>query len=171
MKLHIAGTQGFPTEYSCKTVGGGDYVFPETLADNVSSLHEFLYGSANYQVSERVKEISAAVQNKERGGSAYKTNTHHGQEETVSTEPEITEPETQYQDAADESVEENMPETMMETTEEMPGPGMVPETVESEEISETVEAEETAEEKENETEITQTTASSELVDLEIVVTD
>lgn len=66
MKLHIAETQGFPTQYSCKNIGG-DYVFPESLADNVSILHEFLYDSIKYQVSGRVKEISDAIYKKEYG--------------------------------------------------------------------------------------------------------
>lgn len=43
-----------------------DYVFPVNLADDVAELHKFLYDTEDYQVSEQVKEISQAIQEKSK---------------------------------------------------------------------------------------------------------
>lgn len=120
MKLHIAETQGFPTQYSCKNIGG-DYVFPESLADNVSILHEFLYDSIKYQVSGRVKEISDAIYKKE-----YGKRTVEKKVEQSKTEIETWEAQTQETWSSNEYSPELQPsiKTPDETTSEtesMPG--------------------------------------------------
>lgn len=65
-RLHIAGTTGFPENRFVKTVDGASYVFPTNLADSVSDLHLFLYGTEEYEPSSQVKEIGAAIQKKSR---------------------------------------------------------------------------------------------------------
>ena len=62
MKYEIAGSEGFPFEKTTATISGlGSIVIPVTLADNVQQLHEFLFGTADYQVSSTVNTISNAV--------------------------------------------------------------------------------------------------------------
>lgn len=57
----IVATQGFPFEEhrSAGTIGGkGSCVVPTNLAENVSELHEFLFGVEDYQPSATVQECS-----------------------------------------------------------------------------------------------------------------
>lgn len=62
MKYDIAGSEGFPFDKTTGTISGlGSIVIPVTLADNVKQLHEFLFGTADYQVSSTVNTISNAV--------------------------------------------------------------------------------------------------------------
>lgn len=89
LKLHVAGQTGFPEKNFCRTIYDGDYVFPNTLSENVSSLHEFLYGETNYTPSETVRTISEAVRSKSMGG-----NRHSAPAETAPTAQEIPEETT-----------------------------------------------------------------------------
>lgn len=62
MKYDIAETGGFPFEKTTATISGlGSIVIPVTLSDNVSQLHEFLYGTENYEPSATVESISSAI--------------------------------------------------------------------------------------------------------------
>lgn len=62
MKYKIAGSEGFPFEKTTATISGlGSIVIPVTLADNVSMLHEFLYGEENYVPSATVQTIHDAI--------------------------------------------------------------------------------------------------------------
>lgn len=62
MKYDIAGSEGFPFDKTTATISGlGSIVIPVTLADNVKQLHEFLFGTTDYQVSSTVNTISNAV--------------------------------------------------------------------------------------------------------------
>lgn len=61
-KYEIAGSEGFPFEKTTATISGlGSIVIPVTLADNVSKLHEFLYGEENYVPSATVQTIHDAI--------------------------------------------------------------------------------------------------------------
>lgn len=61
-KYKIGETTGFPIEKGSGTVPGrGSSVFPITLKKNVSLLHEFLYGTENYQPSSKVVSISGEI--------------------------------------------------------------------------------------------------------------
>lgn len=60
----IVATQGFPFDdhRSGGTIGGkGSCVVPTNLVDNVSELHEFLFGVENYQPSATVQECSDRI--------------------------------------------------------------------------------------------------------------
>ena len=61
-KYKIGETTGFPMEKGSGTIPGkGSCVFPLTLKKNVSLLHEFLYGTENYQPSSKVVSISGTI--------------------------------------------------------------------------------------------------------------
>lgn len=55
--------QGFPFDKTTADISAGDCVIPVNLAANVSRLHEFLYGTENYQPSDVVQEISSNIAN------------------------------------------------------------------------------------------------------------
>lgn len=110
MKLQKPEATGFPFINYCKTVDGASYVFADSLEQNVSLLHEFLYGSRNYMPSKEVKEISRIIHNKAESKKRIPINTEDTQAsasrieetsvvETVSieeTSAEETTPESQY---------------------------------------------------------------------------
>ena len=61
-KYKISETTGFPIEKGSGTLPGrGSCVFPITLKKNVSLLHEFLYGTEDYQPSSKVVSISGEI--------------------------------------------------------------------------------------------------------------
>lgn len=61
----IGSTTGFPFEMTTKQLSGsGDTVVPIGLEDDVSMLHEYLFGTVDYEPSKTVKAISDAIINK-----------------------------------------------------------------------------------------------------------
>lgn len=60
-KYHITETGGFPFARGETHIGKKDCVIPLTLESNVVQLHQFLYGTENFQPSQTVKQISAKV--------------------------------------------------------------------------------------------------------------
>lgn len=58
----IVDQTGFPFEKDAHTYKGVSYVFPINLADNVSKLHEFLYGITDYSPSKTVQEYSDYIE-------------------------------------------------------------------------------------------------------------
>lgn len=61
-KYSIGETTGFPFDKGSGTIPGkGSCVYPVTLKSNVTKLHEFLYGTEDYEPSSKVASISAAV--------------------------------------------------------------------------------------------------------------
>lgn len=56
-------TQGFPFDKTTADISAGDCVISVNLAANVSQLHQFLYGTENYQPSDVVQEISSNIAN------------------------------------------------------------------------------------------------------------
>lgn len=62
LKYKIGETTGFPFVKGSGTIPGrGSCVFPVTLKSNVTQLHEFLYGTGNYQPSDKVVKISGSI--------------------------------------------------------------------------------------------------------------
>ena len=58
----IASTTGFPFEVTTKQLSGsGDTVIPIGLEDDVSKLHEYMFGTENYQPSKTVQAISNSI--------------------------------------------------------------------------------------------------------------
>lgn len=61
-KYKIAGTTGFPMEKTTDTIPGkGSIVIPTDLITNVKMLHEFLYGTVDYQPSSKVQSVDSAI--------------------------------------------------------------------------------------------------------------
>lgn len=58
----MADSEGFPYEKSTPRINGQSVVVAETLESNVVKLHEFLFETKNYQVSDMVREISERIQ-------------------------------------------------------------------------------------------------------------
>lgn len=62
MQYEIVSTTGFPFRVTCKELSGsGDTVIPILLDENVSELHEYLFGTEGYEPSFSVKSISNAI--------------------------------------------------------------------------------------------------------------
>lgn len=60
--FHIGDTKGFPMARGEANVGKhGDCVIPQTLVSNVSELHQFLFGTENYQPSSKVQSYSSQI--------------------------------------------------------------------------------------------------------------
>ena len=58
----IVDTTGFPFDKAAATVKGkGSCVIPINLEDNVKQLHEYLFGTTDYQPSDEVKAISSQI--------------------------------------------------------------------------------------------------------------
>ena len=60
-KYYLGDTTGFPFDLKIQDVGKLDCVVPETLESNVVKLHEFLFGTQNYQPSDHVVQISRDI--------------------------------------------------------------------------------------------------------------
>ena len=67
LKFNISSTTGFPFTHIEKTVDHSAMVFSNTLASNVSKLHNTLYGIEDYEPSDHVKELSRMIDNKMLG--------------------------------------------------------------------------------------------------------
>ena len=58
----IVDTTGFPIDKAAATVKGkGSCVIPVNLEENVKQLHEYLFGTTDYQPSDEVKAISSQI--------------------------------------------------------------------------------------------------------------
>ncbi len=60
----IGDSTGWPYNTKGATINGVWYGPPVTLESNVKELHEKVYGQSNYEVSDKVKEISRKIVNK-----------------------------------------------------------------------------------------------------------
>lgn len=61
-KFYISETAGFPYDkYDAMMGSKGDCVIPDTLASNVTLLHEFLFDETDYKPSAKVNEISNRI--------------------------------------------------------------------------------------------------------------
>lgn len=61
-KFHIGDTKGFPMARGEANIGkNGDCVIPQTLESNVVELHQFLFGTENYQPSSKVQSYSSHI--------------------------------------------------------------------------------------------------------------
>ena len=57
----LGETTGFPLELQAANIAAGDCVVPVNLANNVSELHAFLYGTEGYTPSSTVQQISDEI--------------------------------------------------------------------------------------------------------------
>ncbi|MCH5333355.1 MAG: LCP family protein [Agathobacter sp.] len=57
----LVSTTGFPFALTTKIIQGGDMVIPGDLSTNVVKLHEYLFGTVDYQPSKTVTEISNSI--------------------------------------------------------------------------------------------------------------
>ena len=60
-KYYLGETTGFPFDLKTQNVGKMDCVVPVTLSSNVIKLHQFLFGTENYQPSSHVTRISEDI--------------------------------------------------------------------------------------------------------------
>ena len=60
-KYNIVGSTGFPYNQQAANISAGDCVVPVNLANNVSLLHQELFGEADYIPSSTVQEISNKI--------------------------------------------------------------------------------------------------------------
>ncbi len=58
----ISDSKGFPFQNATPTINSQSVVVAQTLSSNVSQLHEYLFGTKNYEPSETVKEISQKIE-------------------------------------------------------------------------------------------------------------
>ena len=99
-EYNIASTSGFPFEMTTKQLSGsGDTVVPIGLEDDVAQLHEYLFGTSDYQPSKTVQAISDAIIKKTGVTENYQSinvdefNNTAGQTGTVFKDEETTETE------------------------------------------------------------------------------
>lgn len=64
INLNISESNGWPVETQGSSIGGVYYGVPVNLEENVSQLHEELFGQTDYTCSETVKNISDQIINK-----------------------------------------------------------------------------------------------------------
>ena len=96
----IVSTSGFPFEMTTKMLAGsGDTVIPIGLKDDVSRLHEYMFGTVDYQPSKTVQAIHEAIIQKTGVTENYESidvedfNNTAGQTGTIFKDPEDTETE------------------------------------------------------------------------------
>lgn len=96
-KYSIGETTGFPFVKGSGTIPGrGSCVFPMTLKSNVSQLHEFLFGTEDYQPSSKVVKISGEIASivGNRKADPVETPGQTGGDTTIPSEGETTTPGT-----------------------------------------------------------------------------
>ena len=64
MELNMPATSGFPTERGSKNMDGQSCIIPKTLEYNVTLLHEYLFGTADYVPTDAVYQISEIIKGK-----------------------------------------------------------------------------------------------------------
>ncbi len=57
----IGESQSFPSTYADRTINRGRVLVPNSLEENVSTLHQFLFGVEDYQPSDTVTRISDKI--------------------------------------------------------------------------------------------------------------
>lgn len=63
MSYDMGETTGFPFDLTTANISAGDCVVPVNLANNVTQLHQWMFGTENYDPSSTVKEISNTITN------------------------------------------------------------------------------------------------------------
>ena len=58
---NMADSQGFPFDNKTGKINGQSVVVPTTLSENVTDLHEYLFGTASYTPSDTVNSISGQI--------------------------------------------------------------------------------------------------------------
>lgn len=127
-RYHIPddASSGFPFSRQTMNIGKLDSVVPTTLASNVTTLHEFLYGKKNFKPSSTVEEISQHIAEKtgltQAGENAPEAGTGGGivRREKATAAPQQTEAvtapaETESSTAESTSETEEIPDEPIET--------------------------------------------------------
>ena len=90
----IGDSSGFPFEKGSKTIPGkGSCVYAISLAENVSELHKFLFGTEAYEPSSTVNEISNKVDSLVNSSSSWQGYSNDYEDEP-DDEPTYQEPDT-----------------------------------------------------------------------------
>ena len=93
-KYKISETQGFPSSKTSMTIPGkGSCIIPVTLKKNVQDLHAFLYGTKDYEPSDKVERISLKIQN-ETGNKKADANVPY--QDNSSTTEELDDSKAQH---------------------------------------------------------------------------
>lgn len=58
---HMTDSQGFPLDNALGKINSASVVVPTTLSENVTSLHEYLFGTSGYVPSDTVQGISGQI--------------------------------------------------------------------------------------------------------------
>ena len=135
-KFYLGENTGFPQARGDANISGkGACVIPTTLESNVKMLHEFLYGTTDYEPSDAVKQISAKISadtglyNEGKPAGRPSTEGYLPKPTEAPTTAAETEPETESKEvvfATDENGEiiyetnengETVPVTLEETSE------------------------------------------------------
>lgn len=64
MNYNLVDTTGFPFDKKTKTISEGDCVFAVSLESNVEKLHEYMFGTTDYDTTSIVDDISNVLINK-----------------------------------------------------------------------------------------------------------
>lgn len=108
-KYKIGETEGFPFDKGTGTIPGkGSSVFALDLTSNVQQLHEFLYGTVDYQPTTKVQNISYELD--AIIGQRLQNNSGESEDPDVTVDPD----ETVDPENPDTSVEPENPDTPVE---------------------------------------------------------
>ena len=111
-KYKIGETAGFPFEKGSGNVPGrGSSVFPITLKKNVTMLHEFLYGTKDYQPSSKVVSISGAIASVVGNREVEPNSTWQDNGQNNTTDPNANTNNSDNLDAPNNSTKPDNPET------------------------------------------------------------
>ena len=91
----LSGSEGFPSELTTGTIDNTSYVLPQGLSQNVTALHEFLYGEENYQPTSTVEEIDSSIVS-QTGVSSSSTGYNPTEMGGTSTDEEESQTEEYY---------------------------------------------------------------------------
>jgi len=80
LKYNFTKNSGFPFKLSTRNVDKQDFVFPDTLENNVMELHSYMYGVENHEVSDAVKLISVKIEEKHNGKFSYEKKSEYIEE-------------------------------------------------------------------------------------------
>lgn len=110
LSYNITETIGFPYDHKTGGKGGsGDDEVPQTLESNVVKLHEFLFGTEDYNPSARVKDLSQKIQKLTGVGpkeeSTEKTSAKSSEKSTGDTSEDSTEDKTE--DSSEKTTKES----------------------------------------------------------------
>lgn len=107
--FHLGETTGFPFDLKIQDIGKLDCVVPVTLSSNVVKLHEFLFGTENYNPSDHVIKISEDIAYTSSRQTKSGAELHQEDIETMTsaTKPASIKEETKESTKAQKTTEES----------------------------------------------------------------